>query len=115
MNSYFANSKLSKNINWEVLYYANNGRLEWLEYNIKRALNLETYSLEEQELGVNEVRDTIKHIVYYELIKDEILENCKQKIYLYNISKFKVNFNVDLSFFCSIIKLLGKVGEDNEK
>ncbi len=77
MNSYFKNSKLSKDINWEVLYYANNGRLEWLEYNIKRALNLETDSLEEQELGVNEVHDTIKHIVYYDLIKDEILENCK--------------------------------------
>ena len=77
MDSYFKYSKLSKNINWEVLYYANNGRLEWLEYNIKRALMLETDSEEEQQLGINEVRETIEHVVYYDLIKNELLKNCK--------------------------------------
>lgn len=76
MDSYFANSKLSRDINWEVLYYANNGRLEWLEYNIKRALMLETDSEEEQQLGINEVRKTINHVVYYNSIKNELLKNC---------------------------------------
>ena len=77
MDSYFKCSKLSRNINWEVLYYANNGRLEWLEYNIKRALMLETDSEEEQQLGINEVRETIEHVVYYDLVKNELLKNCK--------------------------------------
>lgn len=77
MDTYFKYSKLSRDINWEVLYYANNGRLEWLEYNIKRALMLETDSEEEQQLGINEVRETIEHVVYYDLIKEKILINCK--------------------------------------
>ena len=76
MNSYFENSKLSRDINWEVLYYANNGRLEWLEYNIKRALMLETDSEEEQQLGINEVKETIDHVMYYDSIKTELLKNC---------------------------------------
>lgn len=76
MDSYFSYSKISRNINWEVLYYANNGRLEWLEYNIKRALMLETSSEEEQQLGISEVNETIKHVVYYDSIKSEILKNC---------------------------------------
>lgn len=76
MDSYFENSKLSRNIDWEVLYYANNGRLEWLEYNIKRALLLETDSEEEQQLGINEIKETIKHVIYYDSIKKEILKNC---------------------------------------
>ena len=71
---YFKSSKLSRDINWEVLYYANNGRLEWLEYNIKRALLLETDIEEEQQLGINEVRKTIEHVVYYDSIKKEILK-----------------------------------------
>ena len=77
IDSYFSNSKLSRDINWEVLYYANNGRLEWLEYNIKRALMLETDSEEEKQLGINEVRDTIAHAVYYDTIRDELLKICK--------------------------------------
>ena len=76
MDSYFENSKLSRDINWKVLYYANNGRLEWLEYNIKRALMLETDSEEEQQLGINEVKGTIDHVVYYDSIKTELLKNC---------------------------------------
>lgn len=74
IDSYFNNSKLDRNIDWEVLYYANNGRLEWLEYNIKRALMLETDSYEEQELGINEVKETIDHVLYYDSIKDELLK-----------------------------------------
>lgn len=76
MDSYFENSKISRDINWEILYYANNDRLGWLEYNIKRALMLETDSEEEQQLGIGEVRKTIDHVVYYNSIKDELLKNC---------------------------------------
>lgn len=77
IESYFQNSKLSRDIDWKILYYTNNGRLEWLEYNIKRALMLETDSKEEQQLGINEVKETIKHIVYYDSIKNELLKNVK--------------------------------------
>ena len=76
IDSYFEKSKLSRNIDWQVLYHANNSRLEWLEYNIKRALMLETESEEEQLLGINEVKKTIKHVIYYDSIKTEILKNC---------------------------------------
>ncbi len=74
INSYFENSKLSRNIDWEVLYYANNGRLEWLEYNIKRALMLEADTEEEQKLGISEVKETMDHIIYYHSLKDELLK-----------------------------------------
>ena len=77
MNSYFENTKLNTNINWETIYYANNGRIEWLEYNLKRALLIECSSEEEQQIGINEVKETIKHIVYYAKIKEEILNNIK--------------------------------------
>jgi Ser/Thr protein kinase RdoA (MazF antagonist) len=76
IDSYFKNSKLNRDIDWEVLYYANNSRLEWLEYNIKRALMLETDSEEEQQLGIKEVKETLERIVYYDAIKNELLSNC---------------------------------------
>lgn len=74
IDSYFKNSNLNSTIDWSVLYYANNGQLEWLEYNIKRALMLETDSEEEKQLGINEVKKTIDHIVYYDSIKNELLK-----------------------------------------
>lgn len=73
IKSYFEESKIKIKINWEVLYAANNGRLEWLEYNIKRALLLETDSKEEQQLGIKEVQETMNHIIYYDSIKDELM------------------------------------------
>lgn len=76
MNSYFENSNLNRYIDWESLYYANNGRLEWLEYNIKRALKLETDSEEEMQLGISEVKETLDHVVYYNSIKNELLKHC---------------------------------------
>ena len=67
------NTKLDKKIDWESIYYANNGRLEWLEFNIKRSLMIECDTKEEQEIGLNEVKETIEHVVYYDKVKDEIL------------------------------------------
>lgn len=73
INSYFGAINLKQNINWEDVYYSNSGRLEWLEFNIKRSLMIDCDSKEEQELGINEVRETINHVVYYDKIKDDIL------------------------------------------
>lgn len=80
LKAYFDNTKLDKNIDWESIYYANNGRLEWLEFNIKRALMIECDSKEEQELSLNEVRETMEHIIYYEKVKDKILYNIQELI-----------------------------------
>lgn len=71
--SYFDNTKLDKKIDWESIYYANNGRLEWLEFNIKRSLMIECDTKEEQEIGLNEVKEIIEHVVYYDKAKDKIL------------------------------------------
>lgn len=74
IKSYFDNTKLDANVDWEALYYSNNGRLGWLEYNIKRALMLECDTEEEQTLGISEVKETVNHIVYYDKAKDDILQ-----------------------------------------
>lgn len=71
--SYFDNTNLDTNVDWEALYYSNNGRLGWLEYNIKRALMFECDNEEEQQLSISEVKETVEHIIYYDKVKDEIL------------------------------------------
>lgn len=73
MNSYFEHTKLDTNINWKTIYYANNGRMEWLEYNLRRALLIECSSEEEQKIGIHEVKETLEHIIYYDKMKDEML------------------------------------------
>ena len=75
IKSYFDNTNLDTNNGWEALYYSNNGRLGWLEYNIKRALMLECDNEEEQQLGISEVKETVEHIIYCDKVKDEILKN----------------------------------------
>ncbi|WP_271005190.1 phosphotransferase [Listeria seeligeri] len=55
---------------WSIIYDSNYGRLEWLEFNIKRALGIDC-SLEEKEIGLSEVRETIAHIVGVELKLDK--------------------------------------------
>jgi len=58
---------------WEDIYKSNLGKLEWLEYNIKRALMLECGSREEQQLGIEQVKETMAHIIYYDRVKEKIL------------------------------------------
>lgn len=65
---------------WETVYYSNNGRLEWLEYNIKRALGIEC-SEEEIELGVGQVKETVAHVIYYHEVKESIL-NCVEEMHI---------------------------------
>ena len=62
--------------NWETIYYSSYGRLEWLEYNVKRALGIDCGE-DEIEMGISEVRETMEHIVYYHNVRDEIFECLK--------------------------------------
>ncbi len=78
--SYFENTILDKNVDWESIYYTNNGRLEWLQFNIKRSLMIECDTKEEQEMGLNEVRETIEHAIYYDKVKNEILSTIDKLI-----------------------------------
>lgn len=78
--AYCDNSMLDMNVDWESIYYSNNSRLDWLEFNIKRSLMIDCDTDEEQEIGLNEVKDTIEHILYYDKMKDEILNNIKKLI-----------------------------------
>lgn len=80
LKTYFENTNLNKNIDWESIYYVNSNRIDWLEYNIKRVLMIETNSKEEQEIGINEVIKTIKQIKYYNEIKEKLLNNIKKII-----------------------------------
>lgn len=59
---------------WETLYDCNNGRLEWLEYNIKRVLGIDCGN-DEKEIGTEQVKETIQHIIYYAKMKNLILEH----------------------------------------
>lgn len=77
--TYFNNSKLTTDINWKAIYYSNIGMLEWLEYNIKRALMIECDTEEEQRLGIKEVDKAIKQIIYYYKSKNSILDNIINK------------------------------------
>lgn len=60
---------------WETLYDCDNGRLEWLEYNIKRVLGIDC-GAEEKEIGMEQVEETIQHIIYYSSMRERILEHC---------------------------------------
>lgn len=63
-------------IDWENIYWSNYGRLAWLEYNVKRSVGIEC-SVEEMELGISEVKDTIAHVIYYYRVRNDIIKNCR--------------------------------------
>lgn len=75
IEAYFAEGGLKPD-NWECLYYGNYGRLEWLEYNLKRVLGIECDKSEE-EMGISEVIATMGQVVYYDQMKEKILENLR--------------------------------------
>lgn len=60
-------------IDWEVLYDSNYRRLEWLEYNIKRVLGIDCGE-DEKDMGIQQVRETMAHVIYYYNAKEQILE-----------------------------------------
>ncbi len=57
----------------EALYYANFSRLEWLKYNIERALGVGCEP-EEIALGASQAAGTLKLFEYYHRAKDSILD-----------------------------------------
>lgn len=63
----------SVNIDWNLLYGIGFSWIEWLEYNIRRALMLESDSEEERQLGIQQVKETIPRIKYYASIKEELI------------------------------------------
>ena len=62
-------------VDWETLYDCNNSRLEWLEYNINRVLGIDC-GTDEKEIGINQVEETVQHIIYYSNMKEQILAHC---------------------------------------
>lgn len=71
----YANAGGELPVDWETLYDCNNGRLEWLEYNIKRVLGIDCGS-DEKEIGAEQIEETIQHIIYYSSMRKKILEHC---------------------------------------
>ena len=63
----------SLSADWAAVHDSNMGRLGWLEYNLKRALGIEC-AAEERAVGVSEVRATMPRIVYYDAVKEKLLE-----------------------------------------
>lgn len=62
-------------VDWKTLYDCNNGRLEWLEYNIKYVLGMDC-GADEKEIGVRQVEETLRHIIYYFNMIEQIIEHC---------------------------------------
>lgn len=56
----------------EILYDCSVGRLEWLEYSLKRILGIGCGE-NEREIGITEAQKTINYFVYYSKIKERIL------------------------------------------
>ena len=71
----YANAGGALPTDWETLYDCNNGRLEWLEYNLKRVLGIDCGD-DEKQLGIEQTEETIRHIIYYANMREQILENC---------------------------------------
>lgn len=80
IDAYFGD-KPKPSIDGNIMYYSNFGRLEWLEYNVKRALSIECSTIEEQELAIGQVRETIDHVIYYHQVRDNI-QNCLNEIFI---------------------------------
>lgn len=60
-------------IDLSSLYGLGFGWLDWLDYNVKRALMLECEDEEERRLGIEQVLGTLPRIVYYASVREELL------------------------------------------
>lgn len=58
---------------WAVLHDCNTTRLEWLAYNLERALG-DAYSPEEQALGASSAKNALASVAYYDKIRDQTLK-----------------------------------------
>jgi len=59
---------------WAALYDSNTGMLEWLAYNVKRALGIECTDEAERQLGVAQVKGTMQQLLYYNGLRDDLLK-----------------------------------------
>lgn len=59
---------------WRALSGVGFGWLDWLAYNLRRALGMECSDEEERKLGIREAHETIQRIVYYSAVREELLE-----------------------------------------
>lgn len=59
--------------NWEKLYGLGFMWLDWLHYNVRRALGIECQNEEEREMGSSEVHHSLARIVYHYQMKEELL------------------------------------------
>jgi hypothetical protein len=66
-----------------VLNYGFKGKLDWLEYNVKRSLGIESSTIEEQALGASEVLKTIDAIQQY----DRFIPTCAEMLYAYKTAE----------------------------
>ncbi len=66
-------SSFDTGIDLKSLYGIGFSWLDWLEYNVKRALGIEADSVEEQRMGIAEVYESLKRIRYYATIKNALL------------------------------------------
>lgn len=64
----------SIHVDLKTLYGLGFNWLEWLEYNIKRALMIECENEEERKLGIDQVLQTMDRIIYHNSIKEELLQ-----------------------------------------
>lgn len=60
-------------IDWKKLSGVGFTWLDWLEYNTKRALLIECGDEEEQKLGIREAQETVRRIVYYHSVREEVV------------------------------------------
>lgn len=58
---------------WRVLSGIGYSWLDWLDYNVRRALLLECSSPQERKMGIEQVHETIHRIVYYHSVREEII------------------------------------------
>lgn len=62
-------------VDWNALSGIGFSWLDWLEYNVKRALWIECSDGEEQKLGICQAHDTIRRIAYYHSVRKELIEH----------------------------------------
>lgn len=69
-----------KNADWESLYDGSTSRLSWLEYNLKRALGIESGE-SEMEIGKAEALKELERIVYYMGMRETVLNVIAHRAY----------------------------------
>ena len=57
-----------------MLYGSGYNWLDWLEYNIKRALLIEYADEAERKMSISQVHQTIERIAYYHSAKESLLQ-----------------------------------------